>query len=281
MAIPSTPTWTATISSAMISAGRYNVSFTEVSNMAARGAQEVKTELWEASRTDLLLATETLVLVATGTSAFALPPDFDHELTFTVFDGGSGLRDRAQTGNPQSLTLSSADTASDGTYAGYYVFLLAGTGAGQYNQISYNTSATKIASVTAAWSTQPDSTTDYLIAQWSWTLTRFGDRLPIELRYRPNVYRLIGQSLSLQPPPDKLYPVLMQYAPNLTMIDETSLIFTTWLKRYWGLVKQGIKVQTFLLYDDDRYEAELQKWEQMKLRYGAQNPTYGQAERSR
>ena len=93
MAIPSTPTWTATISAAMISAGRLNVSFTEVSNMAARGAQDIKTELWDASRTDLFLATETVVLVTTGTCAFTTPPDFDHEGTLTAFDGNP--RDRA------------------------------------------------------------------------------------------------------------------------------------------------------------------------------------------
>ena len=279
MAIPTTPTWTATISAAMVSAGRLNVSFTEVSNMSARGAQDVKTELWAASRYDALLATETVVLVSTGTSAFALPPDYDHETAITIFD--STLRDRAQSGTATSLTMSADDPASDGDYIGAYIFLLANTGSGQYNQITQNISATKVLSLTHAWATTPDSTTDYLVAQWSWALTRYGDKLPIALKYRPSTYRIVGQALTLYPPPDRLYPCLLTYSPNLTMVDETRAIFLAWLKQRVALVKQGVKVQTMLVNDDDRYPAELQKWESMKLSYGAQNPIYGQVARSR
>jgi hypothetical protein len=281
MAIPSTPTWTATISAAMISAGRLNVSSTEVSNMASRGAQDVKTELWSASRFDTLLATETLVLVSTGTSAFTLPPDFDHEGTLSIFDGGGGLRNRAQAGNTQALTLAANDGASDGDYVGAYVFLLAGLGAGQYNQVTFNTASTKVLSLTHAWATTPDSTTDYLIAQSSWELTRYGDKVPVTHPTRPSVYRLVGQTLTLYPAPDQVYPLVMVYSPNLTMIDETSAIFITWLKRRMALVKQGIKVQTMLLYDDERYPQQLAIWEAMKAAYGAQNPTYSHMERSR
>jgi hypothetical protein len=265
----------------MISAGILNVSFGQVSNMQARGFQDVKTELWDASRVDLFLVTETVVLVTTGTSAFALPPDFDHEGTLTVFDGGDGWRGRAQTGNTQALTLDAADSAADDTYIGDYLFLLAGTGSGQYNQITDNTNATKIVSLTHAWATTPDSTTDYLIAQWSWTLTRYGDTLPVVRKYRPSVYRLIGGTLTVEPPPDKIYPILMSYTPNLTMMDEVGARFLAWLKQRVSLVKQGIKVQTMLLFDDDRYPIEMQKWEAMKLKYGAANPTYGQVERHR
>ena len=281
MAIPSTPTWTSTISAAMISAGQLNVSFTQVSNMAARGAQDVKTELWAASRVDQLLATETLVLVTTGTSAFAVPTDFDHEGTLTVFDAPGETRDRAQAGNNQAITLSSSDGAADDDYQGRFVFLLAGTGSGQWNQITNNRNSTKVVSLTHAWSTNPDSTTDYLIAQSSWVLTRYGDQVPVMSRYRPNVYRLVGATMTLYPPPDKIYPIVMVYSPNLTMVDETSAIFVKWLKERMALIKQGIKVQTMLLFDDDRYQFELQRWEQMKSQYGAQNPTYGQMERSR
>jgi hypothetical protein len=281
MAIPSTPTWTASISAAMVTAGRLNVSFAEVSNMAARGAQDVKTELWAASRYDVLLTTETVVLVTTGTSAFTTPPDFDHEQTLTVYWGGEGLRDRAQAGNNQAITLSANDGAADAAYNGYYIFLLAGTGRGQYNQITFNTESTKVVSVTHAWATNPDSTTDYLIGQLSYELTRAGDRVPPSVPSVPRVYRITGNGMSVEPPPDKIYPIVMVYSPNLTMIDETSTIFVKWLKERMALVKQGIKVQTMALFDDDRYQFELARWEQMKAQYGGQNPTYGRVARSR
>ena len=281
MAIPSTPTWTATISASMLTAGRLNVSFAEVSNMAARGAQDVKTELWEASRYDVLLTTETVVLVTTGTSAFTVPPDFDHEQALVVYFAGEGLRDRAQAGNNQAITLASADGAADAAYNGYYLFLVAGTGSGQYNQITFNTNATKVASLTHAWITNPDSTTDYLIGQFSYELTRAGDRVAPTVPTIPKLYRISGYTVSVWPPPDHIYPIVLTYSPNLTMLDETGTPFVKWLKERMSLIKQGIRVQTMLLFDDDRYPQQLQIWEQMKQRYGAQNPTYGQVERHR
>ena len=281
MAIPSTPTWTATISAAMIAAGQLNVSFAQVSNMAARGAQDVKTELWDASRYDVLLTTETVVLVTTGTSAFTVPPDFDHEQTLVVYYAGEGLRDRAQAGNNQAITLASADGAADAAYNGYYLFLVAGTGAGQYNQITFNTESTKVASLTHVWTTNPDSTTDYLIGQLSRELTRAGDRVAPTVPSIPSVYRLTGYTLTIEPPPDHIYPIVLTYSPNLTMLDETGTPFVKWLKERMALIKQGIRVQTMMLFDDDRYDQELVKWEVMKAKYGAQNPTYSQVERHR
>ena len=280
MAIPTTPTWTATISAAMISAGQLNVSYAQVSNMAARGAQDVLTELWAASRYDVLLTTETVVLVNTGTTVLPLPANFDHEQSLFVYAGSN--RDRAQTGNNQAITLASADSAGDSAYVGYLIFLLAGTGSGQVNQIIDYTSSTKIASLTSAWATNPDSTSDYLIATLNRDLLRWADdAVPVTAPGLPAVYRITGYQLTVWPPAAHIYPLRLTYAPNLTMLDNTGTPFIKWLKERMALVKQGIKVQTMLLFDDDRYTAELLRWEQMKLQYGGQNPTYGQVQRSR
>jgi hypothetical protein len=275
MAIPSTPTWTATISAAMISAGRLNVSFNEVNLMSQRGAQDIKTELWSSSRTDLLLQTETVVLVTTGSSVFTVPPDFDSEVTLNVYYGYDGLRSQAQAGNTQSITLAASDGAADDAYNGYYVFTLSGTNSGQYRQITAYRSATKVASLSSTWNA-PDATTNYLVANLDRELTRAGDVLPVTIPGIPRQYRVTGPTVTVWPAPDKIYPIVMVYQPNLTMIDETSDIFLRWLKQRMSLVKQGIKVMTMALYDDDRYQQELQRWEQMKGAYGAQNPTYSQ-----
>ena len=282
MAIPSTPTWTATISAAMIAAGRYNVSFSEVSNMSARGAQDVLTELWAASRVDAYLSTETVVLVTTGTTVIPLTQDFDHEQSLTAYYGYGSARDHAQGGSSTSITLSAADTAADNAYQGFFIFLLAGTGAGQKNQIIGNINATDVASVTNAWATNPDATTDYLIAGFNRPLYRWKDDVvPITQPGVPAAYRVTGYQVSTFPPADHIYPIVLTYSPNLTMIDNTSTPFVMWLKQRMSLVKQGIKVKTMALFDDDRYQTELQLWEQMKLQYGGQNPTYGQVQRSR
>ena len=150
----------------------------------------------------------------------------------------------------------------------------------QKGQVTNYVSATKVASVTQTW-LAPDNTTDYMIALGDRALVRIGDTPPQNVSGKPKWYQITGASVWIWPPPDQIYPIVMQYAPNLTMIDEVSNIFVQWLKQRVALIKQGIKVQTMFLYDDDRYEQELQRWEQMKARYAAQNPTYGRAERHR
>ncbi|WP_269501350.1 hypothetical protein [Burkholderia sp. IMCC1007] len=64
--------------------------------------------------------------------------------------------------NSTQIVLPASASATDGTYLGYSVRIVRGTGAGQYRQISTAagsyTGATRTAVVTNAWSTQPDAT---------------------------------------------------------------------------------------------------------------------------
>ena len=279
MAVAATPSFTATISAAMIEAGRLNVSFSEVSNMSARGAQDVKTDLWFTSRYDLLLATETMVLVTTGNSVYTVPAEYDHEYSLRVYYGD--IRGRAQAGTTEQITLASTDGASDEAYAGWYAFTLAGTGSGQWRQISRYTDSTNIATVTNAW-TAPDSTTDYLIGSLWHGLIRDDNATRYYARDgRPTRYRITGNSLTVWPPPDKVYPVVMAWGPNLTRLDETSTIFLKWLRERRSLFVQGIKVKTMALFDDDRYEREAATYERMKMQYAATNSILDQTEGSR
>lgn len=263
----------------MISAGQFNVSSAQVLAMAARGAQDIKTELWTASRYDPFLTTETVVLVTTGNSVVDLPLDYDHEISLRVYDGD--VRGRAQAGLSQQITLASDESTDDQAYSGWYAFTLAGTGSAQYRQISRYTGATVIATVTVPWTTTPDSTTDYLVGSW-WQPMKRADAVDFYARNgRPTRYRVTGQQLTVWPPPDKVYPILIEYGPNLTMIDESSSVFEKWLKYRRALVTQGIKVQTCLLHDTDRYEQQLAIWENMKARYGADGCQYDQVDGSR
>lgn len=273
MATATTPTWTSTISAAMIEAGRYNVSFSNVSDMEARGAQDVLTEIWEASGAHLLLTTQTLVLMATGDSTFTLPQEFDHEVSLRVFYGGS--RYRAQTGTNQQITLADADTSSDDAYNGRYVFLLDGTGENQWNQITRYTGATRIASLSWQWTT-PSSDTDYHIPELWWDLERNDQGFAYRPAYTPSKYQIVGRTLTTWPPADKMYPIILTWRPNLTLLDVTATLFIQWLRFNRSLVVQGIKVKTMALHDDDRYQGESQKWELMKQRYGGRNVTYTQ-----
>ncbi len=64
--------------------------------------------------------------------------------------GGTGYITQtnvAQTGDTTSITLAVADTATSAAYVGMSIFVIAGTGAGQYGYIQAYNSATKVATV--------------------------------------------------------------------------------------------------------------------------------------
>ncbi len=71
----------------------------------------------------------------------------------------------AQAGGDSTITLRSGASATDDLFELSAVAILSGTGAGQVRKISaggYN-GTTKVATVTTAWTTQPDSTSVYMI----------------------------------------------------------------------------------------------------------------------
>jgi len=67
----------------------------------------------------------------------------------------------AQAGAASTITLAAAASATDNIYNGYGVRITSGTGAGQDRIISGYVGATKVATVSAAWTVQPNSTSVY------------------------------------------------------------------------------------------------------------------------
>ena len=67
----------------------------------------------------------------------------------------------AQAGGASSITLRAAASGVDGAYDGMTVRITGGTGSGQERKISAYVGATKVATVSAAWSVAPDATSVY------------------------------------------------------------------------------------------------------------------------
>lgn len=67
----------------------------------------------------------------------------------------------AQAGASTTITLRAGASATDNLYTDQWVFLTGGTGVGQVRRISGYVGATKIATVDAAWQTNPDNTSTY------------------------------------------------------------------------------------------------------------------------
>lgn len=88
----------------------------------------------------------------------ALPNNTVLALLYAAFEQGT-----AQAGGASTITLRSGASATDDQFNNQVVFILSGTGAGQTNRISDYVGSTKVATVTTAWVTAPDSTSVYLV----------------------------------------------------------------------------------------------------------------------
>ncbi len=280
MAIPADPTVNSVIAEGMVEGGQ----FMTVSGSAAHTAfknnqfQTLKAELWAACKTDKFLETEVCKIAAAYTSLVSLPTDFDSELRVWLYDAPDEYRGTAQAGGAATITLASSFSASDAELEGRYVFITGGTGSGQYGQIlSYN-DTTKVVTVTANWTTQPDSTSTYLIGVVQYQLTRYDYAKPITPNARPRWYSRLGTNLYVNPPGDRLYPLLIQYRANLTQLDEVGSLLVKHLRERRSLWIAGIKYKTAERYDDDRAEKWKAAWEQAKNEYRADNAVYEQAE---
>lgn len=75
---------------------------------------------------------------------------------------GAGVTGTAQSGSTTTtINLSTGASAADDAYNGYYVVITAGTGEGQSRLIYDYVGSTRVASITASWSTTPDATSQY------------------------------------------------------------------------------------------------------------------------
>ena len=142
---------------------------------------------------------------------------------------------------------------------------------------AYNTS-TRVATVDAGFSTARSAGMAFLVGQINYPLVRRDFVRPMARYTRPVCYSRVGVQLEVHPTPDKLYAIEVIYSWNLTQVDETDSRFIKHLRERRHLWVQGVKVKTMAKFDDDRYGAEKQIWEQMLAQYAAQNVVYSQME---
>ena len=74
-----------------------------------------------------------------------------------------GRSNTAQAGGTDTITLDTGAVATDDIYNGSTIKITAGTGSGQNRIISDYVGSTKVATVSQAWTTQPDNTSEFTI----------------------------------------------------------------------------------------------------------------------
>lgn len=283
MPVPSDPVVQDIILQGMKEGGQYTVTSvsTAYTDFLDYQWETIKTEIWNACRTDKLLEVEAVALCTVGSSSITLPSDFDNEISLTLFDAPDSYRGTAQAGAAGTLTLASTFSATAAEMYGRYLFTLSGTGSGQVRQVTGYNDTTKVATVASNWSTTPDSTTTYLVGNTRYRLNRL-DYIKTETpNQRPAYYSVLAYNIQVHPAGDKIYPVILAYRSNLTRLDDSGTVFTKHLRERRHLWVQGVKSKTMERYDDERRVQEKQIWEAMLKQYSAQNVVYTQMEVNR
>jgi hypothetical protein len=90
--------------------------------------------------------------------------EVDGNLVEEVGGGTGGNSGTAQAGAASSITLVSGASSSNGAYNQMYVYITSGTGAGQRQRITAYNGSTKVATVASAWTTNPDTTSVYVVS---------------------------------------------------------------------------------------------------------------------
>lgn len=107
-------------------------------------------------------------MAANVVTASAIADGAIDRATFAADTGLQTIRSNtAQAGAGTTITLDASASAVDDFYNNSYVFLTGGTGVGQARFISDYVGSTKVATVNAAWATNPDNTSTFAILPFS------------------------------------------------------------------------------------------------------------------
>lgn len=101
-----------------------------------------------------------------GRSVTLTPSAVSGKVTLTASGAAfhNGLAGTATAGGASTITLPGAALATDDIYNGSTITITSGTGSGQSRIISDYVGATKVATVSVAWTTQPDNTSTFTIS---------------------------------------------------------------------------------------------------------------------
>ena len=118
--------------------------------------------LLQRAGTDVLVVRHAELCIPGATNCDAdVPGTLYFQTSFCAAEQNAG---KAQMAGTNSITLSSGASSTSNIYVGLMVHTLAGTGAGQFRQISAYNGASNVAVVNTGWTFIPDSTTTYAFA---------------------------------------------------------------------------------------------------------------------
>lgn len=260
MAVPTVPTVSSILTESFRRCGVPSPTTAQLTRAEDEWFEEVKQEVgmekrWHAYE-------ETMVLIPQAyTQVYNIPTPLDRILSMSFFSGTTGT---ASAGGNASITLASGGTE----VLGRKIFLTGGTGAGQCNRI--NGLSGLVASVAATWSTNPDGTTDYMIATNEQQMQGPAVGLPRDGGNASNLithWEQFEHQVTLYPIPDSsTYALEMRGTVDISLVDKDDARLTRLLREMRPVLIAGVMVRIKEDQQDQDVLLYRQRYEQLALK---------------
>lgn len=287
MAAPTAPTLATIVAEGLAKAGIASPTSAQTSRGQDKFMEEIKNDIWMLCK-ELRTLNQIAIQVATnGQSLYSFPTDFSSCQNVILMEGAT--RGTAQAGGSTSITLAAADTSAETAVLGHEILIYSGTGSSQLRTCTaYNTS-TKVATVSSAWSTNPDSTSKYIIIDkytdlkelpvWEFDKLQYSRELGTPSHYFPMGDSDDGEYYIWRNPynysaPTIPYAFKVRYYANLMELDLAGTTVTTMYYRWRNVFIQGVMAKQMQSVKDTRATQEFNEYKRMLSMLVAKE-TYG------
>lgn len=258
MAVPTVPTVNSILTEAFRRCGVPTPTVAQLLRAEDEWFEEVKQELQMEKRWHN--HEETVVMIPQAyTQIYALPSPLSRVLKVTFYSGTAGT---ASAGGATSITL-----ASTADVRGRKIFLTGGTGVAQSNRIISQSGL--VATVACTWTTNPDSTTTYMIADYERPVTgpEIGlNRLGASPGETITKWEQFESQLILYPVPDSTTTALeIQGQVDLSLVDKTDARLTRILREFRNVLLLGVMVRIKEDQQDDDLPLYQQRYDKLVL----------------
>lgn len=222
--------------------------------------EEILNEIWKAAirsgRSYLKTLQETTYFAtARGKSYIDMAESFDEETSILILDGT--VRGTATAGAASTITLAADDSQTAAGASGKPIYLTGGTGSVQLRQITSLDTATKIATVDSAWTTNPVSGTTYLIVSKTVPLEEIS---PVEIdesqpasEGMPTAFAKYKRQVVFDRPFDlSTYGIQVRHFLNIHQVDRSAAVYTRILRNWRNTLTEGLLWKAFESQGDDQ-----------------------------
>lgn len=259
MAVPTVPTVNSILTEAYRRCGVPSPTTAQLTRAEDEWLEEVKQEIGAEKRWHNYEETMVLILQA-YTQVYNIPSPLDRILSVSFFSGTTGT---ASAGGSTSITL-----ADGGDVIGRKIFITGGTGAGQCNRIT--ALAGLVATVAATWSTTPDSSSTYMIANLERPLVGpvVGvPRLGVGASNLVTQWEQFEHQITLFPVPNaSTFALELRGTVDISLVDKTDARLTRVLRELRPALLAGLMVRIKEDQQDDDLPLYRQRYEQITLK---------------